>query len=81
MHTRFPGKLPLWAGVLESIHFRVGEQDNGRVVGYGNRSAVSRDVKALRERRLVMLTRTVNRGHGIVTLSARAKHVELRAQL
>ena len=44
-----------------------------------NRSAVSRDVKVLRERRLVKLTRTVNPGHGIVTLvTARAKHVELR---
>ncbi len=47
-----------------------------------NRSAVSRDVKALRERRLVKLTRAVNPGHGVVTLvSARAKNVELRAQL
>ena len=47
-----------------------------------NRSAVSRDVKALRERRLVKLTKTVNPGHGQVTIvSARAKNVELRAQL
>jgi predicted transcriptional regulator len=47
-----------------------------------NRSAVSRDVKALRERRLVRLTRTVNPGHGMVTLvSARARRVELRAEL
>lgn len=47
-----------------------------------NRSAVSRDVKALRERRLVKLTKAVNPGHGSVTLvSARAKNVELRAQL
>ena len=47
-----------------------------------NRSAVSRDVKALQERRLVKLTRAVNPGHGMVTLvSARAKQVELRAQL
>lgn len=47
-----------------------------------NRSAVSRDIKVLRERRLVKLTKTVNPGHGLVTLvSARAKNVELRAQL
>ena len=47
-----------------------------------NRSAVSRDVKALQEQRLVKLTRTVNPGHGMVTVvSARAKHVELRAHL
>ena len=47
-----------------------------------NRSAVSRDVKALRERRLIKVTKTVNPGHGVVTLvSARSKHVELRAQL
>ncbi len=47
-----------------------------------NRSAVSRDVKVLRERRLVKLTSTVNPGHGRVTLvSARAKRVELRAEL
>ena len=47
-----------------------------------NRSAVSRDIKALRERRLVKLTSTVNPGHGRVTLvSARAKRVELRAEL
>ena len=46
------------------------------------RSAVSRDVKILRERRLVKLTRTVNPGHGRVTIvSARAKNIELRAQL
>ena len=47
-----------------------------------NRSAVSRDVKVLWERRLVKLTRMVNPGHGVVTLvSARSKHVELRARL
>ena len=44
-----------------------------------NRSAVSRDVKVLWERRLVKLTRAVNPGHGFVTLvSARSKNVELR---
>ena len=47
-----------------------------------DRSAVSRDVKALRERRLVKLTKTVNPGHGLVTLvSARAKNIQLRASL
>lgn len=47
-----------------------------------NRSAVSRDVKVLRERRLLKVTKTVNPGHGVVTLvSARSKRVELRAQL
>lgn len=47
-----------------------------------NRSAVSRDVKVLRERRLVKLTKTVNPGHGLVTLvSARAKNIQLRASL
>ena len=47
-----------------------------------NRSAVSRDVKVLRERRLVKLTKTVNPGHGMVTVvSARAKNIELRGQL
>ena len=47
-----------------------------------NRSAVSRDVKALREQRLVKLTKTVNPGHGLVTLvSARAKNIQLRASL
>jgi predicted transcriptional regulator len=47
-----------------------------------NRSAVSRDVKALRERRLIKLTKTANPGHGQVTLvSARSKHIELRASL
>ena len=38
-----------------------------------NRSAVSRDIKALRERRLIKLTKTV--------VSARSKNVELRARL
>ena len=47
-----------------------------------NRSAVSRDVKALRERRLVKLTKIVNPGHGLVTLvSARAKNIQLRASI
>lgn len=47
-----------------------------------NRSAVSRDVKALRERRLVKLTKAVNPGHGLVTLvSARAKNIQLRASM
>ena len=45
-----------------------------------NRWAVSRDIRALRERRLIKLTKTANPGHGLV-VSVRAKNAELSAQL
>ncbi|WP_419805797.1 helix-turn-helix domain-containing protein [Terriglobus sp.] len=47
-----------------------------------NRSAVSRDVRALREHGMVTVKRQVNPGHGqVAVVKAAAKRFELRAQI